>query len=51
MNTPAPPDPLRLIAAGAALAVCALLLLDTLAPNTITAPRIAGAPIANTLAD
>ena len=48
-----PPMPRHLcrLAAVLSLAGFGLLLIDTLAPNTITAPRIAGAPIATTLAD
>ena len=54
MRTPHPPPlPRHLCRIAAVLSVAGfgLLLIDTLAPNTITAPRIAGAPIANTLAD
>jgi len=39
------------LAAVLSLAGFGLLLADTLAPNTITAPQLAGAPIATTLAD
>jgi hypothetical protein len=48
-----PPRPRHLCRIAALLSVAAfgVLLVDTLAPNTITAPRISGAPIATTLAD
>lgn len=51
MHTPSPADPLRAIAAGAALAFCALLLADTLAPQTFHVPHLTGAQITHTLAD
>ena len=41
-------DPLAAYAAALSMGVCLLLLIDTLAPNTLTLPRIAGAQISHT---
>jgi hypothetical protein len=48
-SKPRPVDPVCRVAAVLSVSAFALLLVDVFAPAVVTAPRIAGAPVAHLL--